>query len=388
MNRTGNPMRRQMVLGGLAVGALFFAPRGSQAQASSAAIGVGVVRPLSGPLQSVAEGYLESVRAVVAAVNAEGGVAGSRIELIERDDQGIPERSVEHVKTLASQPEVLALLGLAGTGNVQAVSPLLQQGRLPLIGPFSGAASLRDAQHRMIFHVRASYDDELDTILDTMALRHASGRAVVLFQDDPFGTGSYGTLLRNASARAPQLRLSAYRFDRNTGALTDPDPAAAALKSADAVLLVAAPKAAAKLLTEVRVLNRATTVYTLSVVDALALVKAAGAAAASGVVIPQVLPNPRRSSLRLVSDYRALMEKRKQPLSYAGLEGYLAARVLVEGLQRVRGGPVTREKLVAALEGFGRLDLGGFQINYSSNSRAGSRFVDLSMISSSGSVID
>lgn len=384
-----DPLRRRCLLAGLTLSALSFSSGVlAQQAAASNAIGVGIVRPLSGPLMAVAAGYLESVRAVFAAVNAEGGVGGRKLELIERDDQGRPDQTAAQVKALAANPSVVALIGVAGTDNVLSASPFLQEGRLPLIGPFSGSAALRDAQHRLIFHVRANYDDEVNAILETMVMRHPSGKVAVLYQDDAFGAGTYGALLRAVSARAPQLKVSAHKFERSSGTLAEGAAAMESVKIADAVLLLGAPKAVAKLLSGVRGQNRVATVYTLSVVDALGLVKDAGTATAAGVVVPQVFPNPRKSALKLVSDYRALMEKTGQPLSYAGLEGYVAARVLVEGLKRVRGGPVSREKLVASLEGLGRLDLDGFAISYSASSRAGSRFVDLSMISTSGSVID
>jgi hypothetical protein len=125
----------------------------------------------------------------------------------------------------------------------------------------------------------------------------------------------------------------------------------------------------------------------LSVVDALALVREVGAATASGVLITQVMPNPKKSSTRVARDYRTAIEKTALPLSYAGLEGFVAARLAVETLQRIKG-PVTRERFNATLDELGRVDLGGFVLQFGKGNHAGSRFVDLSLISPSGSVID
>lgn len=378
--------RRSCVLSALA--GLAFAHHGAIAQTSTpTAVTIGMVRPMSGPLKAVAEGYMETVRATLESVNAQGGISGTRLNLNVLDDVGDPARTAAHAKTLAATPDVVAVLGIAGTGNILGAVPALQESRLPLIGPFSGAEALRTDKFRGIFHIRASYDDEIETLVETMAGRHPTGRAVVMFQDDPFGNGAYGTFLKFASGLAPQMKVSAFKFDRTSGDLADPQGVISALKSADGVLLIAAPRAAAKLLAVSRQQRSTATVYTLSVVDALGLVKEVGASVASGVLITQVMPNPKKSTTRLAREYRQLAEAARLPLSYAGMEGFVATRVLLEALRRIKG-PIARDKVYAALEEFGRVDLGGFPIQYGKTSHSGSKFVDLSMISPSGSVID
>lgn len=348
---------------------------------------VGISRPYTGPLKGVAAGYVEAMKALFDSVNAQGGIGGSRIELVEKDDEGVPANTDTQVRALAEDPRILAVLGVAGTGNVLAAYPALEAARLPLIGPFSGAAALRTDKHRLIFHVRAGYDDEIGTIAKTMVERAPAGKVVVLYQDDPFGAGAFGSFLRESSGIGPRMNVSGFKFERTTGVLADTAAAQQAIRQADAVMLVAAPKAAGSLLSMVRTENRRATAYTLSVVDALALVKDIGGPAASGLVITQVMPNPRKSALKLVRDYRALMETSKQPLSYAGLEGYLAGRVLLAAFGRIKGAP-SRDKLVAALEGLGGTDIGGYPAAFSARNRQGSRFVDLSLVSGSGSIID
>jgi branched-chain amino acid transport system substrate-binding protein len=378
--------RRSCVLSALA--SLSILSHSALAQTTGAGtVSIGMVRPMSGPLKAVAEGYMETVRAALDAVNAQGGLSGAKLELVALDDAGDPARTAAQAKVLAAASDVVAVLGIAGTGNVLGAAPILQDAKLPLIGPFTGTEALRSAQYRSIFHVRAGYDDEIETLVQTMAARHPTGRAVVMYQDDPFGNGTYGTFLKFSSGLAPQMKVSAFKFDRASGDLADPQGVIAALKNADGVLLLAAPKAAAKLLAVSRQQRNTATVYTLSVVDALGLVKEVGPAMASGVLISQVMPNPKKSTAKLAREYRQLAESARLPLSYAGMEGYVAVRVLLETLHRVKA-PITRDKVFAALDDLGRVDLGGFTIQYSKNSRSGSKFVDLSMISPSGSVID
>ena len=72
--------------------------------------------------------------------------------------------------------------------------------------------------------------------------------------------------------------------------------------------------------------------------------------------------------------------------NYTMLEGYIAARVLVEGLKRAGPNP-SRERLVASLEDISDLDLGGYLVRFSKDNQNGSRFVDLGVVNRSGDLI-
>jgi branched-chain amino acid transport system substrate-binding protein len=65
------------------------------------------------------------------------------------------------------------------------------------------------------------------------------------------------------------------------------------------------------------------------------------------------------------------------------LEGFAAAKVLVEGLRRASPRPA-REKLQAALENLAHFDLGGLELGFSRTSHTGLSFVDLSIIGADG----
>ena len=126
--------------------------------------------------------------------------------------------------------------------------------------------------------------------------------------------------------------------------------------------------------------------FGLSVVSATQLRKELGAEAA-GLGIAQVVPSPWSSKYAVVRQYReALAKAVRQEPHHAGLEGYIAGKLLVEGLKRA-GRDLTREKLVAALESMRNTDLGDFVVDYSPQKRAGSAYVDLSIIRTSGQFV-
>jgi ABC-type branched-subunit amino acid transport system substrate-binding protein len=67
------------------------------------------------------------------------------------------------------------------------------------------------------------------------------------------------------------------------------------------------------------------------------------------------------------------------------MEGYLAAKVLAEGLRRAGRNP-TRETLITGLESVQKTDFGGFLVNFGPKDHVASRFVDLSMLTEDGRV--
>ena len=65
------------------------------------------------------------------------------------------------------------------------------------------------------------------------------------------------------------------------------------------------------------------------------------------------------------------------------LEGYAAAKVLVEGLRRAGPNP-TRAKLLAGLESIKKFDFGGLEVSYAADDHTGLDFADLSIIGADG----
>jgi ABC-type branched-subunit amino acid transport system substrate-binding protein len=84
-----------------------------------------------------------------------------------------------------------------------------------------------------------------------------------------------------------------------------------------------------------------------------------------------------------VKEAMVLAKEKNVELSPAMLEGYAAAKVLVEGLRRAGPNP-TRAKVVAALETLNKFDIGGLEVSFSSSDHTGLDFADLSIIGIDG----
>jgi branched-chain amino acid transport system substrate-binding protein len=88
-----------------------------------------------------------------------------------------------------------------------------------------------------------------------------------------------------------------------------------------------------------------------------------------------------------VKEYLDLAKRSgKVDVNFSSLEGFIAAKILVEGLRRAGKDP-TREKFIAGMEGISNFEIGGFLVKFSPENHNGSQYVDLSMIGREGKFI-
>lgn len=335
----------------------------------------------TGPAAQLGLQMHRGARLVFDAVNAAGGINGQAIELRLLDDGYEPERCQANTEQLI-RDEAFALFGYVGTPTSLAVLPRVNEERIPFFGPFTGAEALREPFSRWVFHVRASYFDETELIVRQLTALGLT-RIAVFRQNDSYGQAGLDGVLRALKARNLEP-VAVGGVDRNTVAV------AAAVKAIvpqrpQAVVQISAYRSCAAFVRAARQAGYGGTFYNVSFVGTQALADELGADGA-GVVVSQVMPFPHGTTTAVAREYRAALEKSGDARpDYGSMEGFVAAKVLVEGLRRAGRG-ASREALVTALESIQRLDLGGFQVGYGARSHAGSRFVEMSMLTGDGRV--
>lgn len=323
------------------------------------------------------------MQAYISAVNAQGGVNGRAIKLVTRDDGYEPEKAAAAVKALIHEDRVFALAGSVGTPTGLAALPILSEEQVPLIGLFTGAQALREPFNRNVFHVRASYFDETERIvqhLTTLGIK----KIAVFYQNDAYGKAGLEGVTRALGKR--QLKpVSTATVERNSV-----DVAASMetlVKSEpEAIVQIGAYKACAALIKQARAKGYGGQFFNVSFVGSRALADELGDAG-QGVVISQVVPFPFAQGIPIVREYQLRMtEAGQKDFDFSSLEGYLTARVLVEGIRRA-GKNLSRDTLIAGLESMHDVNLGGFTITYSAKDHQGSNFTDLTIIGRGGKFI-
>jgi ABC-type branched-subunit amino acid transport system substrate-binding protein len=122
--------------------------------------------------------------------------------------------------------------------------------------------------------------------------------------------------------------------------------------------------------------------YAISIANSRRLVEAMGPDARA-LAFTQLIPDPARKVSALARDFNAAMDKAGLPVDRDHYFGFLNMRVMLECLARAGRG-VTSSSLVTAIESMGRVDLGGYTVNYSPQNHHGSKFVDITIVGPGG----
>ena len=337
---------------------------------------IGQSAAFSGPASELGNEMRAGALAYFQQVNAAGGVNGRKIELRSVDDGYESDRAAANTKKLIDDG-VFLLFGYVGTPTSNASKPIFTAAKVPFVGPFTGAESLRNPLNRYIFNIRASYYDETEKIVGQLVGQTLT-RIAVFYQNDDYGKAGLAGVERAMQKRNLKI-VATGTVERNT---TDVAAAVAAISKADpqGVVMISAYKSCAAFIKAMRDAGQNPQFMNVSFVGSRALAHETGAAG-RGVGISQVVPFPWNLSARVVKDYQQALSAStgKQNYSFTSLEGYIAAKVLVEGLRRA-GKDLTRERFIAAMEDIRDFDVGGYTVGFSPTDHNGSKFVELTVI--------
>jgi ABC-type branched-subunit amino acid transport system substrate-binding protein len=372
--------RRQLIqsaagLGLASIGAPLLAQQGRILLGQSAA--------LSGPASALGEQFKVGAQLVFDRVNARGGINGRLIDLQTLDDGYEPDRCAENTKKLIDAG-VLALFGYIGTPTGVVALPIATAAKTPWIAPFTGAEALRAPFNRYAFHVRASYFDETAEIVKQLTSVGIK-RIGVFYQNDAYGKAGLDGV--NRALKPLGLEPAGLgTVERNT---VDVDASVKEIlaKKPDAIVQITAYKAGAAFIRAARKAGFTGTFYNVSFVGTAALAKELGKDA-RGVVVTQVMPYPYAPLSPLSGEYlaagKAALGDKFDP-NYSGIEGFVGAKTVVEGLRR-GGSNASSESLINGLESLHEFNLGGFFVDFSPQKHTGSKFVDLTILTADGRV--
>lgn len=252
---------------------------------------------------------------------------------------------------------------------------------MALVGPRTGALSLRDASNAYMFHVRPTYAEEVQKIIkhfETTGLKKIG----IVYQDDAFGQDG----LVAAQNAIKDLRLSAVltvAYPRNTADVKQAVDKALVLNP-DAILLLTTTASTAAFIQAYRSAAGAAYLAGLSINDVSSIVKKVGDGYARGVVIAMPFPDLYKARTTIAKQYLAALQRyapNEKP-SYPGLEGYVVAKAI--GYALTKTPKPTRLSVYKTLQGMSDVNLGDFYLTYSSTTRSGSHYVDIGVINKDG----
>ena len=347
------------------------------------AIVFGQSAAFKGPASALGVGMRDGIFAAFHEANRAGGVHGRELRLISYNDGYEPEKAIANTIRLIEDDQVFALIGEVGTPTSKAVQPIATERGVPFVGPFTGAAFLRDPSLRNVVNVRASYDQETEAWIEYLTGDLGLSRIAILYQDDSFGRAGLSGV--NAALERRSMSLVAEgTYMRNTTAVKR---ALLAIRKADpeAVVIVGAYKPAATFIKLARSLELDPIFMNISFVGSKALAEELGEQR-EGVLVTQVVPLPDDRTVPLVARYQDALyaDSPSAEFGFVSLEGYVVGRLVIEALEHV-GRDVTRSKFLSAIAALGEIDLGGIALSYGPQDNQGMDSVFLTEIQDDGS---
>lgn len=365
--------RRPLALAALLLGLL--------ARPACADLVIAHVAPLTGPVAIEAREYNLGIRLALAAANAAGGVHGQKLSLRTEDDEYTPDKTVALLNQVGNSEALATLLPIGSPSMTRVLKDkVLESNKLPMVGVIPGAEPLRTPGSAYLYHVRAGDLDQYRKLVEH-ALTIGLQRIAVAYADIPFGKAGLAAI--EGILRDKQRLLVSQVAIPIDGSTDFAAPLSELAKTTPDITIVITPaKRAGEFVKAYRQRGLVGVLATPSYGNAPTICQIAGEDKARGVVMAQVFPNIRNTSIPIVRQYQEDLKtygEKDQKASLFQFEAYVTTKILLEGIKRAGSG-VTREKLVAALDGMNKYDPGGFPISFGNGKHNGSSYVDMSII--------
>jgi ABC-type branched-subunit amino acid transport system substrate-binding protein len=342
---------------------------------------IGQTIGLTGTAAGTVKEMNQGAAAYIAEVNRQGGVNGRKIELRILDDQYLPEKAAANAKTLIEKDQVFVLFQSRGTPQTIAILPQLTAHKVPLIAPSTGAEALHTPVNRLVFNVRAKYQDEVAKAIEhfnTFGLKNIG--LLTYEKDDALGLDGLNGFNKGMAefGLKPAIIEIFPRFKPNIGEVAQKLVNA----NLDALVIVSSGENTIEVIKAIRASGGHMQIMTLSNNSSKEFIKDLGSDAA-GMIVSQITPPPASETTGLGREFTAAAKASGATVSYAAMEGFLSAKVLVEGLRRA-GRNLTRESFMRAMESMQRVDMGGVSLSYSEKDHTGSNYVELTLVGRDG----
>jgi branched-chain amino acid transport system substrate-binding protein len=287
---------------------------------------------------------------LVEELNAKGGVAGRKVQLLVKDTGGDPAKALSFAKQLMDEEQVFAIIGPATSGETMAVKAVAEESKTLLLS-CAAAEAIVNPVSRYVFKTAQKDSHAIVKVFQQMRKMGAT-RIGVLSSNTGFGKAG-----REAIAKlAPENGIQIVADEVYDKAATDLTAEVTKLKAANvqAILNWSIEPAQAIVIKNARQLGIAAPIFQSHGFANIQYVKAAGAAAegvvfpASRIVVAEALPDKHPQKAVLVAYKRAYEARYREDASAFGGYAHDAFALLVKAVGEV--GP-DREKVRAAVEG-------------------------------------
>jgi len=343
---TGLSAAGLMLVAGLAYAAGQYGPGASESE-----IKIGNTMPYSGPASSY--GIIGKAEAAYFdMINKQGGINGRKITFISRDDSYSPPKTVELVRQLVEQDQVLLLFSTLGTPPNMAIHAYVNENKVPHLFLATGADQWNDPK-RFPWTVMwlPSYSIESHIYAHYILKNLPNAKIAVLYQNDDFGKDYLNGLRDGLGDMAAKMIVATQSYE-TTDPTVDSQIVALQGSGADVLLTVAIPKFAAQSIRKVYDIGWKPTHFLSSVGNGVGTtMKSAGMEKGIGVISATYLKDPTDPQWQDTPEYKewlAFMNDHNLSASIADAQsvvGYSYAQTMVAVLKAC-GDNLTRENIM------------------------------------------
>jgi branched-chain amino acid transport system substrate-binding protein len=345
-----------------------------------AEIRIGLTSGFTGPVRAgVHENWL-GAQLYIEHINNNGGIYNEKINILKKDDYFDPERARLNAKKLIEDDKVLAMFLARGTPHVEAIFPLLNKHGVAIVGPSTGAKSMWFPFQKYVFNVRPSYQYEASKTIEHLSAM-SLGKIGIVYVEDSFGKDALQGY-KIGFSKMNREAVFVESFSRENPAFFKVIELTKR-QQPNAIVFAGSSGAVVQGIEALRSTGWEGVVATLSNNASDGFIKQLGKNA-PGVIVSQVFP---WKPLDKNSTFYEMTELLKtsgdpSPVSPAMMEGFVAAKVLVQGIKNA-GPNVTRERLLRSLNSL-QMKIDGLDLKYTSTNHEGLTFAELSIITGNG----
>ena len=343
---TGISVASLVLASGLAFGAGQYGPGASDTE-----IKIGNTMPYSGPAS--AYGIIGKTEAAYfAMINEQGGINGRKINFISRDDGYSPPKTVEQVRKLVEEDQVLFLFSTLGTPTNTAIHGYLNDNKVPQLFVATGADQWNDPKHfPWTMGLIPSYGTEARIYARYILKNLPNAKIAVLYQNDDFGKDYLNGLREGLGDKAAKMIMATQTYE-TTDPTVDSQVVALQGSGADVLLTVAIPKFAAQAIRKVYDGGWKPTHFLTSVSNSVGTVmKSAGFEKSVGIISAAFAKDPTDPQWQDTPEYKqwlAFMKKYNTSANMGDVQGaigYSYAQIMVAVLNAC-GDDLTRENVM------------------------------------------
>jgi branched-chain amino acid transport system substrate-binding protein len=319
----------------------------------------------------------------IESINTQGGLNGVPIKFTALNDKYEPELAEENVKKLINEYDTDIVISSIGSSNLKKYLYLVKEGKIAVICPMAATASLRTPDLKYSVFLRATYASEVKA-LTLYAINKEAKRIVFFTENDPDGreTAKNGIQVLNKrgfekveAGEKGDLDKKQYMVATHTREKVDVEQAAENIREfePDTLIFLTAVKPSTALIRELTpfffpgktllgISDHAESIFKKFIKD-------------SGLnfIISHVMPNPQKSQLDIVKEYRKAMKQADKPITDFTLEGYINASVALyfidKAMKKYPNEVITKEQVIKAAESTQNESVGGLNLNFDPNTR-------------------